>query len=211
MGRVLAVAFAALVLARSGRRRRNQKLLGRCGRGYRARSRQSSPPRPSSTCFRWLVSEGCPHHVAMDGPGLREPVPGEQNAIKRHRRERRRSLTGTRMFRRCVSSRTAARHRSRTVRATSSPHTQPRSRARTPTVRDFVIFGNEPNLNRFWLPQFNPDGSDAAAPAYLALLARSYDALKLVDPGVRVWGGALAPRGIDRPGTGRTRTRPWRS
>ena len=40
-----------------------------------------------------------------------------------------------------------------------------------PAVDD-VIIGNEPNLNRFWLPQFNPDGTDAAAQAYLALLAR---------------------------------------
>jgi hypothetical protein len=71
-----------------------------------------------------------------------------------------------------------------------------------PAIRD-VIVGNEPNLNRFWLPQFNADGSDAAAPAYLALLARSYDALKAVDPATRVWGGALAPRGVDRPNTGR--------
>ncbi len=71
-----------------------------------------------------------------------------------------------------------------------------------PSVDDVVI-GNEPNLNRFWMPQFALDGSDAAAPAYLALLARSYDALKAVDPGIRVWGGALAPRGVDRPGTGR--------
>ena len=69
-----------------------------------------------------------------------------------------------------------------------------------PTVDD-VIVGNEPNLNRFWLPQFNLDGTNAAAPAYLALLARSYDALKAVDPKLRVWGGALAPRGNDRPGT----------
>ena len=50
-----------------------------------------------------------------------------------------------------------------------------------PSVDDLIV-GNEPNLNRFWLPQFNPDGTDAAAPAYLALLARSYDALKAVDP-----------------------------
>jgi hypothetical protein len=68
---------------------------------------------------------------------------------------------------------------------------------------DDIIVGNEPNLNRFWLPQFNADGSDAAAPAYLALLARAYDAIKAVDPTMRVWGGALAPRGIDRPNTGR--------
>jgi hypothetical protein len=71
-----------------------------------------------------------------------------------------------------------------------------------PSIDD-VIVGNEPNLNRFWLPQFNPDGSNAASPAYVALLARSFDALKAVDPTTRVWGGALAPRGIDRPGTGR--------
>src|SRR5439155_12427703 len=50
-----------------------------------------------------------------------------------------------------------------------------------PTVRRFVI-GNEPNLNRYWLPQFNPDGSDAAAPAYEALLAASYDAIKAARP-----------------------------
>lgn len=71
-----------------------------------------------------------------------------------------------------------------------------------PGVKDFII-GNEPNINRFWLPQFNPDGTDAAAISYLAVLARAYDAIKAVDPTARVWGGALAPRGIDRPGTGR--------
>jgi hypothetical protein len=71
-----------------------------------------------------------------------------------------------------------------------------------PGLHDFII-GNEPNLNRFWLPQFNPDGSDAAAPAYLTLLYRSYQALKAVDPQIRVFGGAISPRGIDRPGTGR--------
>ena len=71
-----------------------------------------------------------------------------------------------------------------------------------PSIKD-VIIGNEPNINRFWLPQFNPNGTDAAAPAYTALLARSYDAIKAVDPATRVWGGALAPRGVDRPGTGR--------
>jgi len=71
-----------------------------------------------------------------------------------------------------------------------------------PAVRN-VIVGNEPNLNRFWLPQFNPDGTDAAAPAYEALLAQTYDAIKAADPGVTVFGGALAPRGVDKPNTGR--------
>jgi hypothetical protein len=68
---------------------------------------------------------------------------------------------------------------------------------------DDVIVGNEPNLNRFWLPQFNPDGTNAAAPAYLALLAQTYDAIKAARPTVRVWGGALSPRGADRPGGAR--------
>jgi hypothetical protein len=67
-----------------------------------------------------------------------------------------------------------------------------------PAIRH-VIVGNEPNLNRFWLPQFGLDGSNAAAPAYLALLARTYDALKAVSPQVQVYGGAVSPRGGDNP------------
>ena len=50
------------------------------------------------------------------------------------------------------------------------------------------------------MPQFDADGSDAAAPAYLALLAETYDAIKAVDPDVNVIGGALAPRGSDKAG-----------
>src|SRR5436305_8453574 len=53
---------------------------------------------------------------------------------------------------------------------------------RYPLVHDFVI-GNEPNLNRFWLPQFDPaTGADLAAPAYEQFLATTYDALKAVRP-----------------------------
>jgi hypothetical protein len=73
-----------------------------------------------------------------------------------------------------------------------------------------VIVGNEPNLNRFWLPQFGPEGSDAAAQAYERLLARTYDALKAASPGVEVVGGALAHRGADVPGTGRDTHSPAR-
>jgi len=72
-----------------------------------------------------------------------------------------------------------------------------------PTVRD-VIVGNEPNGNRFWQPQFEFDGFDAAAPAYLRLLAETYDAIKAVSAEVRVYGGALAPRGNDVPGAAGT-------
>jgi hypothetical protein len=72
------------------------------------------------------------------------------------------------------------------------------SLARSLPTRDFII-GNEPNLNRFWMPQFGPGGEDVAAQDYMLLLAESYDALKAVSDDVNVIGGALAPRGSDRP------------
>lgn len=67
-----------------------------------------------------------------------------------------------------------------------------------PTVHRFIV-GNEPNLNRFWMPQFTSTGRDAAAPAYEALLAQTYDALKAVSPAAIVIGGSLSPRGNDSP------------
>jgi hypothetical protein len=73
---------------------------------------------------------------------------------------------------------------------------------RYPLLHDFII-GNEPNLNRFWLPQFGGSGEDVAAPAYEQLLAATYDALKVVRPHLTIYGGALAPRGVDKPNTGR--------
>jgi hypothetical protein len=71
-----------------------------------------------------------------------------------------------------------------------------------PQVRA-VIVGNEPNLSTFWKPQFGAGGSDLAARAYADLLARSYDAIKAARPEVQVLGGALSPRGGDRPGGSR--------
>ena len=71
--------------------------------------------------------------------------------------------------------------------------------AKTTPIRHLII-GNEPNLNRFWMPQFEPDGASASPAAYLTLLAEAYDALKAVSPTVRVYGGALSPRGGDRAG-----------
>jgi hypothetical protein len=71
-----------------------------------------------------------------------------------------------------------------------------------PQIRDFVV-GNEPNLNTFWMPQYGADGRDVAASGYLDVLGRTYDALKAVSPHIQVIGGALAPRGSDRPGTKR--------
>jgi hypothetical protein len=73
--------------------------------------------------------------------------------------------------------------------------------ART-TIRE-VIVGNEPNLNRYWLPQFGPKGQDVAAVAYTRLLAQAYDALKLAAPDTFVIGGSVSPRGSDRPNLSR--------
>ena len=71
-----------------------------------------------------------------------------------------------------------------------------------PQVRAVVV-GNEPNLSTFWKPQFGGAGRDVAASAYGDLLARSYDAIKAVRPSVLVLGGAVSPRGADRPGGSR--------
>ena len=65
-----------------------------------------------------------------------------------------------------------------------------------PSVDAFAVW-NEPNLNGFWLDQFDESGNDIAATAYEALLAKTYDALKAVSPKLKVYGGNLAPRGFD--------------
>lgn len=79
---------------------------------------------------------------------------------------------------------------------------------RVPAIRDVVV-GNEPNLNRFWLPQFGPNGENVASADYYRLLATVYDAAKDASD-ARIWGGALAPRGVDRPNTGRDTQSPRR-
>ena len=64
-----------------------------------------------------------------------------------------------------------------------------------------MTVGNEPNINRFGSPQFGPRGSDVAAPAFVKLLAGTYDALKRADPGIAVDEVGVSPRGGDRPDT----------
>jgi hypothetical protein len=78
-----------------------------------------------------------------------------------------------------------------------------------PSVRD-VIVGNEPNLNNFWMPQFDASGASASPRDYNALLAATYDAVKGVSPEIRVLGGALAPRGGDNPNAPRHTHSPTR-
>src|SRR5207247_10154738 len=75
---------------------------------------------------------------------------------------------------------------------------------RVPGIREYIV-GNEPNLNRYWLPQFGPNGEDAAATAYVQLLARTYDAMKAVDKGVFIIGGS------DRKSTRLNSSHEWSS
>jgi len=67
-----------------------------------------------------------------------------------------------------------------------------------PQVTEFVV-GNEPNLTRFWQPQFDRRGRGASGIAFASFLARSYDALKEVNPEITVVGVGLSPRGNDMP------------
>jgi hypothetical protein len=78
-----------------------------------------------------------------------------------------------------------------------------------PSVRDLIV-GNEPNLNNFWMPQFDTDGGSASPRDYNALLAATYDAVKGVSTDVRVLGGALGPRGGDNPNAPRHTHSPTR-
>jgi hypothetical protein len=67
---------------------------------------------------------------------------------------------------------------------------------RFPGVREWTG-PNEPNLPRFWQPQFNPDCTNASAAAYLRAQSATYDTLKAVDRRIVVLGGALSGRGND--------------
>lgn len=69
---------------------------------------------------------------------------------------------------------------------------------RYPGVKQFVVM-TEPNQPAFLRPQFRSDGTNISAAAAGAYLAAGYDALKAVDPAIRVIGLGLAPRGNDRP------------
>jgi hypothetical protein len=67
---------------------------------------------------------------------------------------------------------------------------------RFPQVKEFIGL-NEPNQPRFWQPQFAPDCTNASGAAYFQAQAAMYDALKSVDPSIKVIGVALSPRGND--------------
>ena len=69
--------------------------------------------------------------------------------------------------------------------------------SRYPSVNDLVIW-NEPNVSRFWRPQFDTEGRSAAPASYGSLLARCWDVLHAARPSVNVI-SASSPRGNDNP------------
>ena len=127
-------------------------------------------------------------------PGQTEPEPGELDVL-RNVATASKDLD-VRLFVAVYQAGSATTPRTDEARGQFSSYVA--SLARQLPVRDLII-GNEPNLNRFWMPQFGPNGEDLAAQDYMLLLARSYDALKEVSEDVNVIGGAIAPRGSDRP------------
>jgi hypothetical protein len=66
-----------------------------------------------------------------------------------------------------------------------------------PSVIDIVIW-NEANLGFFWQPQYNADGTSAAPAAYEALLARCWDVLHALRPGINLI-MTTSPGGNDNP------------
>ena len=128
-------------------------------------------------------------------PGQREPDAHELRALENVAAAG--ELNGIRVFLSVYHPGSRTTPRSRRAREEFAAYTAALARA-LPGVTHFII-GNEPNLNRFWLPQFNRNGSSASPGAYLGLLARTYDALKEVSPAVQVIGGAVSPRGADNP------------
>ena len=69
---------------------------------------------------------------------------------------------------------------------------------RYPSVHQYVLM-NEPNQPAFVRPQFGPTGKNVSAARAGAFLAAGYDALKAVDPTIKVIGLGLSPRGNDQP------------
>ena len=69
-----------------------------------------------------------------------------------------------------------------------------------PQVTDFIV-ANEPNERYFWRPQFTPKGVQVAGAQFERVLARAYDALKAVNPQIRVIAAGLSGEGNDRTST----------
>ena len=71
---------------------------------------------------------------------------------------------------------------------------------RYPQVTDFIV-GNEPNESYFWRPQFGPGKRQVSAAAFLRMMTAAYDALKSVDPKLRLIAAGPSNEGNDKTST----------
>ena len=71
---------------------------------------------------------------------------------------------------------------------------------RYPQVTDFIV-GNEPNERYFWQPQFGAPKRQVSAAAFLQMMTTAYDALKSVDPTLRVIAAGPSNEGNDKTST----------
>ena len=127
-------------------------------------------------------------------PGLAQPSDGEQTIVRNVAEAAERN--GVQLYVTVMSPGSATTPLSAQARSDFASYAA--ALVRAAGLRHLIV-GNEPNINRFWLPQFNPDGSSAAPAAYLELLSATYDAVKAAAPATEVIGGAVSPRGSDRP------------
>ena len=132
--------------------------------------------------------------TALWEPGLAEP--DERTVALYRNTARAAALTGIRLMVAVYPKDSRSVPLDETSRAEFASYVGGLARA-VPELRSFIV-GNEPNLNFFWLPQYDLDGTSAAPRAYVDLLATMYDALKAVSPDISVIGGALSPAGTDK-------------
>lgn len=71
---------------------------------------------------------------------------------------------------------------------------------RYPQVTDFIV-GNEPNERYFWQPQFGARKRQVSAAGFLQVMTAAYDALKSVDPKLRVIAAGPSNEGNDKTST----------
>ncbi len=192
MGRTLAVTAAALALASPAAAGGPKLVMGAAEDAVRQPNVVMAKTQLDLLSLAGLKAVRI---TSMWAPGLRAPQPGEQNAIDIVADAA--ALTGTRVIVSVYHRDAATTPLTDAARDEFAAYTAEIARD-NPTIRDFVI-GNEPNLNRFWMPQFGPAGENWAASGYLALLVRCYDELKKVSPTIQVIGAAVSPRGNDRP------------
>jgi hypothetical protein len=193
MGRVLLVALAALAFAGNATAGGPKLLVGAAEDIVR---QPTITQAKAQLDLMSLAGLRAVRITSVWSPSLRAPLPGEQNAIDVVADAA--SLTGMRVIVQVFHKDFTTTPLTEGARDEFAAYTAAIAR-NNPTIRDFVI-GNEPNLNRFWMPQFGSDGTSWSPAAYLALLARTYDELKKVSPKIQVIGGAVSPRGGDKAG-----------